>query len=812
MAVINEVFAAGLFIGMAPALGVLGARAADGSDAVLIAWDPVTGDATYSAPVGSAVGGGTRRHVFDRPIISTSSLTVTSITASGAIASGGAVTGLATAGAPWTITGGAGTGAVYLSFLNGDGVATHYNWQISKSNTIASALEFAHATVAGGVVWATPTLALLSDDTAVFAGGIRAKNGSAAAPSYVFAGDVTTGIYRAAAETIGFAAGGGQRATLSATGFFPGSDNGYDIGSTSFRWRIAEFSGNVNAASYTAGGITSAAGWFAAPNAKGLLVQNSSGSNKVAITLDATNIWQIGDGLPVVFSGTAVGIHNDAPRLYLYDTNGTANNRRFDWTVSTNTLDLEARTDAVGFVRVMFSIPHTSGSIQAIGINPLTDAAYDLGSSSFRWRFVTSQYLQTTATGANVTSLLIGTDATETNYRWQFYLTGNDMHILSRAFGDVVSLYYTGGEVEVKSNNSKGATPTRWGFNIRDTTSAVTGAGGGILFSGYKTGTSAVGHFGAIAGLKANGTAGNETGTLRLYYSSSGTITAGLDLNTSTAVFYLSASPGTDNASDLGSTSFRWRDAWVSGNARILGQVIGGRLSLRNAADSGNVGYFIKYMNWTGSGVDETPTITSETGFGIRFCYNGSVVVRGEMHTSGSFRWTGGAYVGATVTAAATNCFEAWNQDTVGNNLWINFYTEAGSGTVRGSIDYNRAGGVTRYNTTSDGTLKTVLGDAPRDDSLYILRNTRLREFYWNHDETRKPQIGPIAQELVRVFKGAVSEGGMRKTARGDDGDAMEYVPWSVDKTAFAWHLLAGWQEHDDRLDALERRVASLTQ
>jgi hypothetical protein len=51
----------------------------------------------------------------------------------------------------------------------------------------------------------------------------------------------------------------------------------------------------------------------------------------------------------------------------------------------------------------------------------------------------------------------------------------------------------------------------------------------------------------------------------------------------------------------------------------------------------------------------------------------------------------------------------AWNSATTGDNLFQYFYTE-GTLTLRGSIDYNRAGGLVRYNTTSDYRAKDILG------------------------------------------------------------------------------------------------------
>jgi hypothetical protein len=50
-----------------------------------------------------------------------------------------------------------------------------------------------------------------------------------------------------------------------------------------------------------------------------------------------------------------------------------------------------------------------------------------------------------------------------------------------------------------------------------------------------------------------------------------------------------------------------------------------------------------------------------------------------------------------------------WNNGTSGDNKFVEFYTET-SATVRGSITYNRAGGLVAYNTTSDYRAKDILG------------------------------------------------------------------------------------------------------
>ena len=69
---------------------------------------------------------------------------------------------------------------------------------------------------------------------------------------------------------------------------------------------------------------------------------------------------------------------------------------------------------------------------------------------------------------------------------------------------------------------------------------------------------------------------------------------------------------------------------------------------------------------------------------------------------------TGNAVWGRCSTAAtAVNI--TWNSATSGDNLFESFFTDGGP-SLRGSIDYNRAGGLVRYNTTSDYRAKDIIG------------------------------------------------------------------------------------------------------
>lgn len=163
-------------------------------------------------------------------------------------------------------------------------------------------------------------------------------------------------------------------------------------------------------------------------------------------------------------------------------------------------------------------------------------------------------------------------------------------------------------------------------------------------------------------------------------------------------------------------------------------------------------------------------------------------------------------------TGSGYPCASFWNSTSSGDNLFTNFYVNAsGAESNRGSIDYNRAGGLVRYNTSSDATLKNIIGDADGSKSIDILKSTRIREYSWKDDETNKPQIGVIAQELYETYKGAVSVGGDKVTVDADGNETTQYVPWAVDKTAFTFHLIAGWQAHERIIQEQQTIITDLT-
>ena len=153
-----------------------------------------------------------------------------------------------------------------------------------------------------------------------------------------------------------------------------------------------------------------------------------------------------------------------------------------------------------------------------------------------------------------------------------------------------------------------------------------------------------------------------------------------------------------------------------------------------------------------------------------------------------------GIYVSHPDTAE--DVISVQNSATSGDNVFITFYTEA-SPTSRGSISYNRGGGVTAYNTTSARERKIVHGAADLQKSRQIVLATPLREYSWKENPAKR-QIGVIADEVLAAgFRGAVQ----RNRYGGAEG---------VDKTAWVFHSIGTLQLHDADIQSALSRLAKL--
>jgi len=141
----------------------------------------------------------------------------------------------------------------------------------------------------------------------------------------------------------------------------------------------------------------------------------------------------------------------------------------------------------------------------------------------------------------------------------------------------------------------------------------------------------------------------------------------------------------------------------------------------------------------------------------------------------------------------------SWNAGTTGNNQFLAFYTEA-SPTLRGSITYNRAGGLTVYNTTSDYRAKTVNGliqNALSKVCLLKPSTGRMNGATENIDFF-------VAHELQEVVPSAVTG---EKDAVNKDATPKYQM---VDKSALIPLLTAAIQEQQALITQLQADVAAL--
>lgn len=119
--------------------------------------------------------------------------------------------------------------------------------------------------------------------------------------------------------------------------------------------------------------------------------------------------------------------------------------------------------------------------------------------------------------------------------------------------------------------------------------------------------------------------------------------------------------------------------------------------------------------------------------------------------------------------SSANECLDLWNSATSGNNVFVEFQTDAG--VARGTISYNRTAGLVAYNTTSDYRAKDVFGPVTNTgatiDALKVY-NGKMKDA----TQSRPMLIAHEAQEVtpyaVTGEKDAVDEDGKPKYQQMD--------------------------------------------
>lgn len=160
-------------------------------------------------------------------------------------------------------------------------------------------------------------------------------------------------------------------------------------------------------------------------------------------------------------------------------------------------------------------------------------------------------------------------------------------------------------------------------------------------------------------------------------------------------------------------------------------------------------------------------------------------------------RYNGGGaslfYGGDASGVANAPTIYTWNPSTSGDSAFAQFATEA-TFTARGSIDYNRAGGLVRYNTTSDYRAKDIIG--PVQNTGATIDALKVYEGVMKGATQSRPML--IAHEAQEHAPYAVS--GVKDEVNEDGTPKFQ----QIDVSSLVPLLLAEIQSLRSRVAALE--------
>lgn len=132
-------------------------------------------------------------------------------------------------------------------------------------------------------------------------------------------------------------------------------------------------------------------------------------------------------------------------------------------------------------------------------------------------------------------------------------------------------------------------------------------------------------------------------------------------------------------------------------------------VSLFNANASQRQGYFAHNLGNLVIGNARTDSTYGQIIFAPRSTEAARIDSSGNLLVGTTAAIASDVKLNVKNTTSATATVGFWNASTAGDSVFVGFGTEA-TYTSRGSIDYNRAGGLVRYNTTSDYRAKDILG------------------------------------------------------------------------------------------------------
>ena len=145
-----------------------------------------------------------------------------------------------------------------------------------------------------------------------------------------------------------------------------------------------------------------------------------------------------------------------------------------------------------------------------------------------------------------------------------------------------------------------------------------------------------------------------------------------------------------------------------------------------------------------------------------------------------------------------------WNAATTGDNIFVRFVSDSGA-SIRGTIFYSRANGVTRFDgqasgTYSDERLKDI--KAEMGYGLDTINKIKTYDFIWKRNGNKG--FGVKAQEICQLIPEIVE--------KGSDGeiDPMEFQTtdiWKVNYNELVPVLIKAIQELSAKVSALENKA-----
>jgi hypothetical protein len=209
----------------------------------------------------------------------------------------------------------------------------------------------------------------------------------------------------------------------------------------------------------------------------------------------------------------------------------------------------------------------------------------------------------------------------------------------------------------------------------------------------------------------------------------------------------------------------------------------------RILAGGGSDNTYLTFSQWTGAAYTERARIDAS---GNLLVGTTSALIASSRRLS----VVGTVAAALQSTGAATvEAVNVWHTATTGDNIFIDFDTEA-SVTSRGSISYNRSGGLVAYNTTSDYRAKDIIG--PVSNSGSVIDSLKVYIGKMKGASVERPML--VAHEAQTVAPYAVTG---EKDAVDVDGNPRYQ---QMDVSSFVPLLIAEIQSLRARVQTLEAR------